>query len=293
MPPDSHAAGQFEPALRRILWELRDYMPYLVVIGGWVPYLYQRHGGFAAWAGRISLTAEVDVLLTPGTKRLDRRPVAELLRASGFEPVAGTSGAAWQADPQAGERVEFLMSNLGTARQEGFPQPVAEQPNLAAVALDDLQFLYRHTGTLTMPMVAADGWAHPLSVRVPLLGAYVVNKAITFSRRRQHLESGVIVQTPKRAKDLLYLHDVLAGGKDVADRISGDLASIRAGDAAACGIMEEGSRKLRAALDDRSAELAGAIGMLAERDGLSGRMAAAQLRGFLEDLEEILADAAG
>jgi len=182
--------GQFEPALRRILWELRDYLPDIVVIGGWVPYLYQRYGGFPAWAGRISLTGEVDVLLAPGTPRHDRRPLAEILRESGFEPIAQTSGAAWQKDPRVGEKVEFLIPNYGTALQEGAVQFVEGQPKLGAVALDDLRLLVRHTGTLTVPIVAANGAEHAISVHVPLLGAYVVNKAITFTKRRRTSTTG-------------------------------------------------------------------------------------------------------
>jgi hypothetical protein len=150
--------GQFEPALRRILWELREYLPDIIVVGGWVPYLYQRYGGFPKWAGRISLTGEVDVVLTPGMERNDRRPLAVILRESGFQPIAQTSGAAWQQDPSVGEKVEFLIPNIGTAAQEGALQPVEDQPQVSAVALDDLRFLSRHTSVLTVP-IAVSGTA--------------------------------------------------------------------------------------------------------------------------------------
>lgn len=38
--------SRYERALRRILFELRPYRDEIVVIGGWVPYLYRRYGGF-------------------------------------------------------------------------------------------------------------------------------------------------------------------------------------------------------------------------------------------------------
>lgn len=38
--------SRYEAALRRILHTLAPYGDDLVVIGGWVPYLYQRYGGF-------------------------------------------------------------------------------------------------------------------------------------------------------------------------------------------------------------------------------------------------------
>ncbi len=33
---------QFESALRRVIWALREYLTEIVVIGGWVPYLYRK-----------------------------------------------------------------------------------------------------------------------------------------------------------------------------------------------------------------------------------------------------------
>jgi hypothetical protein len=33
-----------ERAFTRVLWLLREYLPDLVIIGGWVPYLYRRWG---------------------------------------------------------------------------------------------------------------------------------------------------------------------------------------------------------------------------------------------------------
>ena len=32
-----------ERALHRVLWSLRDYLPDIVIIGGWVPHLYRQY----------------------------------------------------------------------------------------------------------------------------------------------------------------------------------------------------------------------------------------------------------
>lgn len=55
--------ARYEAAFRRIVLQLRPYLDDLVIIGGWVPYLYRRYGGLGTWATGISLTAEVDVLI--------------------------------------------------------------------------------------------------------------------------------------------------------------------------------------------------------------------------------------
>ncbi len=47
---------------------------------------------------------------------------------------------------------------------------------------------------------------------MPTLGAHVVNKSATFNKRSAVTDRG---SNPKRAKDLLYLRDVMADGDDV------------------------------------------------------------------------------
>ncbi|HET6763556.1 MAG TPA: hypothetical protein VFH27_07780, partial [Longimicrobiaceae bacterium] len=57
------SASRFEPAFHGIVSELRPYLDDVVIIGGWVPYLYKRYGGLTSWQANTSLTAEVDVLV--------------------------------------------------------------------------------------------------------------------------------------------------------------------------------------------------------------------------------------
>lgn len=51
-----------ERPLRTILWELRPYLEDLVVVGGWVPYLYRHYGGFSDWRSDPPFTRD-DALL--------------------------------------------------------------------------------------------------------------------------------------------------------------------------------------------------------------------------------------
>lgn len=60
--PDRHDSD-LECPLRQTLWVLREYLPELVLIGGWVPELYRRYGGFAGWSSRSSYTTKLDVLV--------------------------------------------------------------------------------------------------------------------------------------------------------------------------------------------------------------------------------------
>jgi len=49
-----------ERAFFKVLQDLRNYLPYLVVVGGWVPYLYRNY----LWKGEVDkpyLTADIDI----------------------------------------------------------------------------------------------------------------------------------------------------------------------------------------------------------------------------------------
>ena len=210
--------SHYEPALRRVLWELRSYLDDVVVIGGWVPYLYRQYGGFAAWSGRTSLTTEVDVLvnrpLAPGA----RASIPEILRESGFRPSAGGGGSAvWLGDVQAGEMIEFLVPHTGTAHQMGDIVAVAAQNGLHAISLPGLRLMQQYRRQLPLP-VETDAGQGVLNVTVPRLGAYVVNKASTFTARTPHATGG-----SKRPKDLLYLRDIASAGGEVLDHVARDL----------------------------------------------------------------------
>lgn len=178
--------SHYEPALRRVLWELRSYLGDMVVIGGWVPYLYRQYGGFTTWTGRTSLTTEVDVLVHRPLPPGDRASIPDILRGSGFIPSADGGGSAvWLGDVQAGEMIEFLVPHTGTARQMGDTVPVAAQTGLRAISLPGLGLMQRHTRALPLP-VDTDAGPGVLDVTVPWLGAYVVNKACTFTARQPH-----------------------------------------------------------------------------------------------------------
>jgi hypothetical protein len=60
--------ADLEQMLRSILGELRPYQSDIVLIGGWVPYLYRHYGGFKPWRVPATLTFELDLLVpAPGS----------------------------------------------------------------------------------------------------------------------------------------------------------------------------------------------------------------------------------
>ena len=280
--------SRYEAAFRRIIIELRPYLDDLVVIGGWVPYLYARYGGFRTWTAGTSLTAEVDVLVERPLPTDGRPPIPQILRAAGFHPGDGPGGlAVWQGNVGAGEKIEFLAAHRGTGRKRGTVVPVGAQEGMGAIALDGVDLLRRFRQRLAVPVVTADA-ARSLDVWVPTLGAYVVNKATTFSHRRRR-EDG---SNPKQAKDLLYLRDLMAAGPEVVGRIAADLAAM-----SSAADRRMTLQRIAAARNDIALVLGGGFGavlseaapMLCEREpSFRPVAAAADVEGHLADLLDVL-----
>jgi hypothetical protein len=173
-----------ERHLVRILSGLGPYLPHVVLIGGWVPYLYRRYGGFPEWTTNLSLTQEADLLLTPGIAEEGRPPLDEVLRTAGFRPVSdATLPAVWEDDgPLA--RIEFLIAHDGPFGRLRAARAAPGQPGVGAIPLSGLALLEAHTQTLAVSRsMGGAASAGGLEVRVPTLGAYVVNKAATFAAR--------------------------------------------------------------------------------------------------------------
>jgi hypothetical protein len=187
-----------ERGLRAVLWEVRDYLPDLVLIGGWVPHLHRRYDPFPEWRGQLSLTSELDLLVDRRLPRGERPFLPEILKEARFEQAPGSHvNAVWARSLGTGEMIEFLTPFAGPMRRGVVTVPVQDHPGLTAIPLHYVDFLARYTTALRVPVVGHQAEAL-LEVRVPTLGAYAVNKAYTFGRR------GGAGEASKSAKDLLY-----------------------------------------------------------------------------------------
>lgn len=279
-------SSDLENGLRAVLRELEPYLSDLVLIGGWVPYLYHHYGRFGGWSGRDTLTRELDLLVDQPLHSAGRRPLAALLLEARFRVEAP---AVWVRDLAVGEKIEFLTTFHGTARGKGYPVALEGQPGLSAIPLPGLELLRDHTEILHLP--EGGGGSPGLSVRVPTLGAYVINKAATFmSRGNREDEDG----HPKLAKDLLYLRDVAAAGHDVVEEIESSVERLARASSAHAEMVRTAANHLGLVVGGGSPAFLRAVArMVAERDGSADlEHARARTVGYLTDLHEILADAA-
>lgn len=281
--PVSPDRGDGRQQLLTVLTTLKPYLPRLVVIGGWVPTLYRDFGGLD-WRGRLSLTTEVDVLAAPPIP-VEGAPLDRLLETMGF--VAGGADAAcavWDQPGAEGAHIEFLTPLVGTQRSEGKTVPIDSHGRVGGLQLEGLDLLARFTNQLEIP-VKSGGETGVLRVRVPTLGAFVVNKAETFPKRRQH-EAG---DNPKLAKDFLYLRDVAAAGASVVERVSEDIRAI-IGEPKRIFSVRKARNNLQMTCGGTlyPDAVADAAGMLAEREAMDRGAAKADVGGYLSDLRDLL-----
>lgn len=192
--------------LRRVLMPLRPYLEDVVLIGGWVPFLYLDR------VGRVtSQTIEADILVPAELPPRGRPTLAESLQEAGFS--RGSGGAVWRGRVEEGEQIEFLVSHEGIAVREGTTRAIPGHAGVGAVSLSGLWVFLEWNRPIPIAGTPA------MQVTVPRCGVFVANKANTFSHRP--VDGGRYLRA---GKDLLYLFDLMGGGTQLLDEIRRDLA---------------------------------------------------------------------
>jgi hypothetical protein len=184
--------------LARTLEALQPYADEVVLIGGWVHELYVVEANSPLRAVR---TTDIDVTLPQTLIRPDRPPLLELLTAVGYRVVETdeTTGVIKleYGDPDGDAVPLDLLTEADDARR---PIEIEGQPGLVVSGYPNQEILRTESRWMTVGPALHPTLSNPVRVRVPTLGAYVLVKALSSSRR-----SG-----PTRvAKDLVYLLQIL------------------------------------------------------------------------------------
>lgn len=273
-----------EAVLRRVLVALGPYREDLILIGGWVPYLYQRFGGFPEWQMEIARTVELDLVVPSQLATARRPPLAKVLGDAGFSPISGTEGAIWVRDGVDDEMIEFFTAHQGTARQIGRPRSISGQAAIAAISLTQLPLLTEETRTLA---IGGNMGNASLTVRVPTLGGYLLNKALTFVERLSASDDGVL----KAAKDIVYMRDVMAGGENVRAQVRSDINLLVKRNKARLILVKTARQRVQQLTVSTSREFDVAVSQLAIQHRFGSESEArADLLGHIELLSDLLGE---
>lgn len=196
---------------------LRDFLSDLVVIGGWVPQIHRQLGAVRNWRSDPVRTLELDVLVPEPLEGAES--VVDALAQAGFRPTGEAKPpATWEREGAGGERIEFFVPHTGTGRAIGATRGADKAGQLGAVSLPGLARLAECTVTVQMPLGKVSSRTLTTTVRVPDLGAFLVQKGAIFPRRPD---------PARKAKDVLYIVEVMAAGEHVEAYVETRILSLQ------------------------------------------------------------------
>jgi len=204
-------------SLFRVLEVLSPYLDEIVIIGGWVPFLYNRYGEMPSRHPSLR-TIDIDVVVPRHVEEGSRPTIDQLLSRAGYKAHVSASEVPvvkYELESPVTE-IEFLTPEVG---RPGEPAPVV-QHGLTAQALRYLQILLENTRKIAIDD-AVDGLAINLAVNVPSPGAFVYQKGLTLSRGSRR-------PTAKISKDLYYIFSFLDSSGELRDSIAAEIGSLRA-----------------------------------------------------------------
>jgi hypothetical protein len=187
------AAQQFA----RVIIAMQPYVEDIVFVGGWVHALYLAEAN----EGGAVQTEDIDVTLPRELLSGDRAALLDLAGEAGFvrDPICDMDDvAAWMVyrnDDGLTIPIDFLTE--GDPRR---PVEIVGQPGLRAQGYPGQQMLldswrWMEVGSTLHPLLDP-----PRRIRVPRLGAYVMQKAASSAMR---------VNRGKSTKDLVYIFEIL------------------------------------------------------------------------------------
>jgi hypothetical protein len=205
-------------SLFKVLQVLSPYLDEIVIVGGWVPFLYDRYGRMAS-PHPLPRTIDVDVVVPRRVEEHGRPTIDDLLSSAGYKACVSASEVPVVKYELASPvtEIEFLTPEIGRPGKAA----LAVQRGLTAQALRYLQILLENTRKMKIKDTT-DGSDIDLAVKVPSPGAFVYQKGLTLSRGSRRSPA-------KISKDLYYIFRFLDSSGELRDSIPAEICSLRSG----------------------------------------------------------------
>lgn len=199
-------------SLLKTLGVLAPYLDEIVIVGGWVPFLYRRYGQMPSRHPSLR-TMDIDVVVPRHIEDRGRPTIDELLSSAGYEARIYGSDipiVKYELTSPVTE-IEFLTPEIGRPSRAA----LGVQQGLTAQALRYLQILLENTKKIEISDTV-EGSDISLVIRVPSPAAFIYQKGLTLSRRHS-----------KVPKDLYYIFNLLDASKELRDSIPLEINSLQ------------------------------------------------------------------
>jgi len=198
--------------LIRTLRVLEPYLDQIVIVGGWVPFLYRTYGQMPS-QNPLVRTMDIDLAVPRTLPERGLLTVDDLLSEAGYKArLYGSESTIVKYElPGSAAEVEFVTAEIG---RSGKPT-LQVQRGLSAQKLRHVEILLENTVTIQVSEVI-DKKRVRLAVKVPSPAAYVYQKGLTLRLRGE-----------KAAKDLYYIFDFLDSSPEVCGSIVSGIAGMR------------------------------------------------------------------
>ena len=203
-------------SLLKAMEVLAPYLDEIVIVGGWVPFLYNRYGQMSS-PHPLLRTMDIDVVVPRRVKERGRLTIDELLLRAGYEArIYGSDVPVVKyelASPVT--EIEFITPEIGKPGKA----VLTVQRGLTAQALRYVQILLENTKKIKISdtMYGSD---ISLVVTVPLPGAFIYQKGLTLS-------PGSHRSSAKVDKDLYYIFSFVDSFRGLRDPIPAEINSLR------------------------------------------------------------------
>lgn len=207
----------FVSGFLKTLWILKDYLPVIVIGGGWAPFIYHQYL-LENKSHEPILTRDIDFMVPTTVPVIGKKTVDQVLVEAGFEavfksrdipPIIHYEGNIDNMDVE----IEFLADQTGSN-----PEIVLEvQKGLHAEALRFISIVIENVTEVTIQDAVSVDHPSPLIVKVPTPAAYIFHKGLVFRRRKN---------PEKKAKDLYYIFDIITGCSQIMPAIMVDFTKL-------------------------------------------------------------------
>ena len=203
-------------SLLKAIEVLAPYLDEIVIVGGWVPFLYDRYGQMPSPHPLLS-TMDIDVVVPRHLEERGGITIDELLLCAGYEArIYGSDVPVVKYELTSPvTEIEFLTPEVGKSGKA----VLTVQRGLHAQALRYLQILLENTKKIKINDTIY-GSDISLVVTVPSPGAFIYQKGLTLSPSSRR-------PSTKVSKDLYYIFSFVDSSGELRDSIPAEINSIQ------------------------------------------------------------------